>query len=210
MIDNPRSRVFRGLSIFFLLFAKLIDKSFLFWDFEKVSFAARFFYYLKKDDSVELTAKIEQLVDPLLEELGLELVDIEYRRESQGWVLRFFLDKEGGITLDDCAAASRQISSLLDVEDFIPNTYNLEVSSPGLERPLKKRGDFERFSGHRVKIKTIDPIDPDGHSKRRKTFTGVLDGVEGDEVILELDGRTAVRVHIRLQNIDAAHLVLDF
>ncbi len=159
---------------------------------------------------MELTAKIEQLVTPLLDELALELVDMEYRREPGGWVLRFYLDKDGGITLDDCAAASRQISSLLDVEDIIPNAYNLEVSSPGLERPLKKRADFERFAGQRVKLKTIDPVDPDGTSKRRKTFTGVLDGISGDAVVLVLDGRSPVAVHIALHNIDAAHLVPEF
>lgn len=159
---------------------------------------------------MDLVGKIEVLVSPLLEELELELVDIEYRREPHGWVLRFFLDKEGGITLDDCALASRQISSLLDVEDVIPTAYNLEVSSPGLERPLKKRADFERFAGHLVKVKTIDPIEIEHFGRGRKTFTGTLVGVEQDTIQLTLQDRQAAEVGIPLANIDSAHLVPEF
>jgi ribosome maturation factor RimP len=149
-------------------------------------------------------------VEPLCDELGYELVDLEYRRESHGWVLRVFLDKEGGITLDDCAVASRQISSLLDVEDLITTSYSLEVSSPGLERPLKKAADFERFAGSQVKIKTIDPVDPEGTGKRQKTFAGELLGIDNGDVVIQLQNRTTTRVHIALQNIDTARLVLDF
>jgi ribosome maturation factor RimP len=158
---------------------------------------------------MDLTGKVEILVLPLLEEMNLELVDIEYRREPHGWVLRFFLDKEGGITLDDCAAASRQISSLLDVEDIIPTAYSLEVSSPGLERPLKKRADFERFIDHQVKIKTLDAIDIDGSEKRRKTISGKIIALEQDILVIRLqDPQNEVR--IALSNIDTAHLVPEF
>lgn len=157
-----------------------------------------------------LIETIETLVLPLLEDLSLELVDIEYRRESHGWVLRFFLDKEGGITLDDCALASRQISSLLDVEDIISNAYHLEVSSPGLERPLKKHADFNRFTGHLVKVKTIDPIEQEQFGKPRKTFTGMLAGVEPDAIRLTLQDRQALEINISLTNIDTAHLVPEF
>ena len=159
---------------------------------------------------MDLVEKIEVLVLPLIEEIALELVDIEYRRESHGWVLRFFLDKEGGITLDDCALASRQISSLLDVEDIIPTAYNLEVSSPGLERPLKKRADFERFAGHLIKVKTIDPLLSESAGKSRKTFTGMLVGVEQDDIRLALQDRQAAEMYISLSNIDTAHLVPEF
>ena len=158
---------------------------------------------------MDLVQKIEALMMPLFEEMNLELVDIEYRREPQGWVLRFFLDKEGGITLDDCAAASRQISSLLDVEDVIPTAYHLEVSSPGLDRPLKKRADFERFANHLVKVKTIDPIAVTGSDKRRKTIIGRLISLEQDDLVIALqEGQAQVRVSIT--NIDAAHLVPEF
>lgn len=158
---------------------------------------------------MDLIGKIEVLVLPLFDEMGLELVDIEYRREPQGWVLRFFLDKESGITLDDCAAASRQISSLLDVEDVIPTTYNLEVSSPGLDRPLKKRADFERFTDHLVKVKTIDPIIVAGTDKRRKTISGRLVALEQDDIVITLQDRQA-QLRVSLSNIDTAHLVPEF
>jgi ribosome maturation factor RimP len=158
---------------------------------------------------VDLIGKVEFLVSPLFEEMNLELVDLEYRREPQGWVLRFFLDKEGGITLDDCAVASRQISSLLDVEDAIPTAYNLEVSSPGLDRPLKKRADFERFTDHLVKIKTIDAIDVDGSDRRRKTLSGRILSLEQDCIVIALQDRQA-EVRVPLSNIDAAHLVPEF
>lgn len=158
---------------------------------------------------MDLIGKVEILVLPLLKELGLELVDIEYRREPHGWVLRFFLDKEGGITLDDCAAASRQISSLLDVEDIIPTAYSLEVSSPGLERPLKKRADFERFIDHLVKIKTVDAMDIEDSGKRRKTISGRIVALAQDDLVLALQDRQA-EVRISLSNIDTAHLVPEF
>lgn len=158
---------------------------------------------------MDLVEKIEELVMPLFEEMSLELVDIEYRREPQGWVLRFFLDKEGGITLDDCAAASRQISSLLDVEDIIPTAYHLEVSSPGLDRPLKRRGDFERFTSHLVKIKTIDPLAVAGSDKRRKTISGRIIALEQNDIVIALQDSHA-QVRVSLSNIDAAHLVPEF
>jgi len=153
--------------------------------------------------------QIEKLVQPLLEDLGCELVDLEYQREQRGWVLRFFLDKEGGINLDDCAAASREISSLLDVENVINTAYSLEVSSPGIERPLKKPQDFKRFAGQLVKIKTLDTIDPDTSGKSRKTFVGTLSGLEGDEVLLTLKNATGV-ARIPLHQIDKANLKYEF
>lgn len=159
---------------------------------------------------MELIRTIETIVQPLLDELMLELVDVEYRRESHGWVLRFFLDKDGGITLDDCAGASRQISSLLDVEDIIPTTYTLEVSSPGLERPLKKAADFKRFIGKIAKIKTIDALDLENSGKRKKTYIGKLVGLERNDTVVLLLDQSAVEARISLSNIDMAHLVLDF
>jgi len=158
---------------------------------------------------MDLIGKVEALVLPLFEELGLELVHVEYRREPQGWVLRFFLDRAGGVTLDDCATASRQISSLLDVEDVIPTAYNLEVSSPGLDRPLKKRADFERFCDHLAKIKTIDAIDVDGLDRRRKTISGRIVALEENHIVIALQDRQA-EVRVSLSNIDTAHLVPEF
>ncbi len=157
----------------------------------------------------QLTDQIEKLVQPILDDNGYELVDLEYQREQRGWVLRFFLDKDGGINLDDCAAASREISSLIDVENIISTAYNLEVSSPGIERPLKKANDFERFSGKLAKIKTMDAIDPDSSGKNRKTFIGILSGFEEDNVLLILKKNPAV-VRIPLQQIDRANLQFEF
>ena len=153
--------------------------------------------------------RIEKLVQPLLEELGCELVDLEYQREQRGWVLRFFLDKENGINLDDCAMASREISSLMDVENIISTAYSLEVSSPGIERPLKKSQDFKRFTGQLAKIKTITSIDPDTTGKNRKTFVGTLSGFEGEDVLLILKNTTDA-IRIPLQQIDKANLHYEF
>jgi hypothetical protein len=89
----------------------------------------------------------------------MELVDIEYRREPVGWVLRLTIDKGGGVTLDDCTRVSQEIGRSLDVEDVIPNPYHLEVSSPGLDRPLKNERDFIRFSDRRIRVKTMDPME---------------------------------------------------
>ncbi len=157
----------------------------------------------------QLTDKIENLVQPILEDLGYELVDLEYQREQRGWILRFFLDKKGGINLDDCAAASREISSLLDVENIISTAYNLEVSSPGIERPLKKAKDFERFAGQLVKIKTLDAIDPDASGKNKKTFVGILSGLEDDDVLLKLKSK-GDDIRIPLHQIDKANLKFEF
>ena len=157
----------------------------------------------------QVTEQIEQMIQPLLEDLGCELVDLEYQREQRGWVLRFFLDKVGGINLDDCAMASREISSLLDVENIINTAYSLEVSSPGIERPLKKPEDFKRFSGQLAKIKTLDSIDPDASGKNRKTFIGTLSGLEGDEILLILKNTTDA-IRIPLQQIDKANLKHEF
>lgn len=154
--------------------------------------------------------KIRDLAGPILEEMGLELVDLEFKREGRAWALRFFVDKEGGVTLDDCADFSREIDALLEVEDLIPAAYRLEVSSPGLDRPLKKADDFRRFAGRLVKIKTRDKMDPDGRGHERKTFFGELLGLEGETVRLrQTDGRGG-EVALPLDGIEKANLELDF
>jgi ribosome maturation factor RimP len=154
--------------------------------------------------------KVEQLLLPVVEDLGLELVDIEYQREERGWVLRVYLDKDGGINLDECAQASREFSTLLDVEDIIGTVYNLEVSSPGLERPLKKLADFERFAGEPAKIKTCRACDPDGRGQNRKTFSGVLQGVRDGQVVLLQSDKKGGEVVLDLKDIDKANLVFEF
>jgi ribosome maturation factor RimP len=142
---------------------------------------------------VQLTIvdKVESLALPLITSLGLELVEIEYKPEGRQMVLRIFIDKEGGVLLDDCAAVSKELSALLDVEDVIPGKFSLEVSSPGLNRPLKTRADYDRYTGKLIKIKTFVPT-ADEAGNLRKTFLGKLVGVEGDLILLKLlEGQSA-------------------
>ena len=159
--------------------------------------------------SESLIAKIQAVVEPILDDLQFELVDIEYLREQTGMVLRLYIDKEGGVTLDDCIMASREVGPLLEVEDVIRAAYNLEVSSPGLERPLKKLSDFKRFSGDLAKIKTFEPCDPDNSGTSRKTFIGVLSGCREEDVLLILTGQVET-VAIPLVDIEKARLQYEF
>jgi len=146
-----------------------------------------------------LLATIQGFADPLLHDMGMELVEVQFRREGYGWVLRFFIDKEGGVTIDDCADVSREISAYLEVEDLIDHAYHLEVSSPGLERPLKKKTDFIRFADRLVRIKLREPWDG------QKILIGTLLGLEGDTILLALEKET---VRIDLENIARARLSL--
>jgi len=130
-----------------------------------------------------IAATVRDIALPLCEEEGVELVHVEYQRESAGRILRVYIDRPEGIRLDDCVAISRQLSDLLDVylEHDVP--YNLEVSSPGPDRPLSGRNDYERFKNHRAKIRTTQPIDG------QKNFSGELMGLTADQVLMEIDGR---------------------
>jgi len=145
--------------------------------------------------------RVEKIALPVLEELGLELVEIQYRREQSGWVLRLIIDKQDGVNLDDCAKVSRELSQLLDIEDFIEQAYNLEVSSPGLDRPLKKMTDFQRFTGRKAKIKTIQPIDGE------QVFIGRIQQTSGETIIVEV-GRKEVT--IPFGQISKARLEVEF
>lgn len=159
---------------------------------------------LQKDD---ICGRITALAQPILEALHVELVDIEFKRSGREAALRLFIDKEGGVTLDDCAEVSRELSAILDVEDFIPCQYNLEVSSPGLDRPLKTPADYDRFLGRLVKIRTYEPFqDDDGN--RRKTFIGTLEGLVDGVVRMKLtEGQTA---SIPLERVAKANLEFEF
>ena len=103
--------------------------------------------------------RIEALVEALLKAEGLELVDLEFRKEARGWVLRVFMDKPGGVTLDDCSDLSREIGDQIEGNDLNPHSYTLEVSSPGLERPLKKEKDFLRSVGKMIQLSTKGPLE---------------------------------------------------
>ncbi|WP_058485192.1 ribosome maturation factor RimP [Defluviitalea phaphyphila] len=132
--------------------------------------------------------KIEQLVEaylaPIIEEYKFELVDVEYVKEGSNWYLRIFIDKEGGITIDDCELVSRSLEKKLDEEDPIKDSYILEVSSPGLDRPLKKESDFEKFKGQVVDVKLYKAVN------KKKEYRGELKGLENNIVkIIDEDGQ---------------------
>ena len=141
------------------------------------------------------------LLEPAVRALGFELVDTEFAGTGRQAVLRIYIDSPEGVTVDDCAAVSHQVSAILDVEDPIPGHYMLEVSSPGLDRPLVKREDFQRFAGEIVKIRTSRAV------LGRRNFTGRLAGIDGDIVILEMDKES---FDLPLGDIEKARLVPQF
>lgn len=145
---------------------------------------------------------IWSLIEPVVEGMGYEVVDIEYRPHPTDGLLRIYIDGPNGIVLEDCSAVSLQISSVLDVEDPIPGQFNLEISSPGMDRPLRKVADFERFTGSTVKIKLTVPT-----LEGQRNFTGKLKGIENEDVILEMDGETH---YLALDSIDKARIVPQF
>lgn len=132
----------------------------------------------------EIVAKTEELVTPIIEENHFELVDVEYVREGANWYLRIYADKEGGINIDDCVLISRALEEKLDAEDFISDAYILEVSSPGLGRPLKKEKDFKRNLGEEVEIRTYRAID------RQKEFVGILKSYDENTVTITYEDET--------------------
>ncbi|HIZ23377.1 MAG TPA: ribosome maturation factor RimP [Candidatus Blautia faecigallinarum] len=134
----------------------------------------------KKEDYEQ---KAEALLAPIVEAEGFELVDVEYVKEAGEWYLRSYIDKPGGITLDDCEAVSRVFSEKLDEEDFIKEPYIMEISSPGLDRPLKKEKDYQRSIGKRVEIRTYRPIG------KEKEFCGTLTAYDNNSVTIEEEGQ---------------------
>ncbi len=134
-------------------------------------------------DTQEILEKVEVLVAPVLANLGYDLIERELINESGRWVLRLFIDKNGGVTIDDCKQTSRSIEDLLEVEDVVPVRYNLEVSSPGIFRPLRRREDFTEFFGERASIRAKKALED------RRNFVGLLGGLEGDDVIIVVDGQ---------------------
>ncbi len=154
--------------------------------------------------------RVTELLQPILHEQGLELVDLEYVPEGRGTALRVFIDKPGGVTLDDCAALSRELGSVLEVEDVVTSAYRLEVSSPGLDRPLKTEQDYQRFIGSLVKVKTYEKLDPDQRGHERKTFVGELLGLENGVVNLRQNDKKGGVVALPLAGIAKANLEPEF
>lgn len=149
---------------------------------------------------VNVVPLVEGWVEEIVRDSDLELVEVEYVKEASGWVLRVFLDKPTGVDLEDCRGVSEILDKKLDEEDPIPGPYSLEVSSPGLERPLKKLQDYERFSGRSVFIRTYRGLH--GH----KRFTGILRGLREQTVLLEWEGEI---IEIPLELIAKANLVME-
>lgn len=149
----------------------------------------------------QVLALAEPLVQALATGEGCELVDMTYQREPQGWVLRIYIDRPGGVTIADCQSISRQVGDVLEGKDVLRNAYNLEVSSPGLNRPLKKSADFERFAGQRVRVKTRVAVEG------CRNFFGQLTGCADGLVYLDVDG---VSVQVPLDSISRAHIEYDF
>lgn len=146
--------------------------------------------------------RTEALVMPIVEAHHFELVDVEYVKEAGTWYLRVYIDKEGGIAVDDCELVSRALSDLLDQEDFVEDAYILEVSSPGLGRPLKKEKDFIRSIGKEVEIRTYRPVE------KQKEFIGILTAYDEDTVTIQGEGEATLQLN--RADIALIRLAFDF
>lgn len=150
----------------------------------------------------ELAGRVEELAESLLKERAMELVDLEVTRVGRKLLIRLFVDfPEGGITVEDCAEVNQELGHLLEVEDFIPESYILEVSSPGLDRRLRKPRDFQRFLQAKVKVQTSEKI------QGRRRFRGVLVAADEQRIVVAVDGE---EVSIPLAEIARANLEYDF
>ena len=146
--------------------------------------------------------KTKAILIPIMEKHGFELWDVEYVKEGSNWYLRAYIDKPGGIMIDDCEVVSRELSDILDEQDFIDDAYILEVSSPGLGRPLKKEKDFARSIGEEIEIRTYRAID------RQKEFIGILKDFDKDTITIEYeDGETKT---LERSNIALVRLAFEF
>jgi len=145
--------------------------------------------------------RVRELAEPIITEQGLELVDIKIVHENRRWILRITIDKEGGVTLDDCTNVSKELGYILEIRDVVTHSFHLEVSSPGLERPLKTLKDFEKFLGRTVNIITSEPLDG------QRYFRGTLHSVEDGTVHLDGEGK---RWSIAFRTIERAKSIFEF
>jgi ribosome maturation factor RimP len=130
--------------------------------------------------------RVWKIAEPLVTDEGMEMVDVEFRRESNGTILRLYLDRDGGVSLEDLTRVSRQVGDLLDVHDAVPGSYTLEVSSPGINRRLRRADHFQRYLGQKVRVRTQAPLDG------RRVFLGPLTAVDADGITIEQDGVACV------------------
>ena len=150
----------------------------------------------------ELVERVWKEGEGLAHEAGLELVDVDFRKEGGSWRLTVVLDKGGGVTTEDCEAFSERLGRYLDAEDAVEVPYFLEVSSPGIERPLKRPRDYQAFAGRTVEVRTFEPVGG------RRRFFGVLEGIEGETV--RLKGEDGTLFEIPLERISRANLKVDW
>jgi len=144
---------------------------------------------------------LQQLLAPAVSALGYELMGVERNQSGRHCLVRVYIDQEAGITIEDCEKVSHQVSGILEVEDPIKSAYTLEVSSPGLDRPLFTRAHFERFIGHEIKLRLSKPLN------NRRVFNGLLHNVIDDDIIMIVDG---VNYQLTLANIEKANLVAKY
>lgn len=176
-----------------------MNESSLFFVGEKHFFRKGSYSVSRRED---YESRTEELLEPIVVEAGFELVDVEYVKEAGTWYLRAYIDKPGGITVDDCEVISRKFSDILDEKDYIEDSYIFEVSSPGLGRPLKKEKDFQRSLGEDVEIRTYRPIDG------QKEFEGVLKAFDKNTVTIAYED-DAQQIFNRSE-IALIRLALDF
>ncbi len=155
-------------------------------------------------DKKEIVEKTYKLLENFIESLGYEVIEIDFLKEQKGWVLRIYIDKEKGVTIDDCVKVSETISPILDVEDYINFSYNLEVSSPGLNRPLRKEKHFKKVIGEEVKISLEEGLE---EYNMRKNYKGILKKVENEILTVEIDKK---EYKIPISKIKKANLVYKF
>ncbi|WP_088105128.1 ribosome maturation factor RimP [Halalkalibacter urbisdiaboli] len=155
--------------------------------------------------SQKVTDLTAELVTPILDELDLELVDVEFKKEGPNWFLRIFIDSDSGVDLEDCGKVSEQLSEKLDKLDPIQQAYFLEVSSPGAERPLKKESDFEKSVGKNIHVTTYEPIDGE------KAFEGMLQSYDGETLEIEVKIKTRKKIYsIPANKVASARLAIIF
>jgi ribosome maturation factor RimP len=148
-----------------------------------------------------ITKQISDLIEPILEELGFQLVDVEYLSDRGRWTLRLYIDREGGVTIDDCVKVSNELGDLIDIKNIIEHEYVLEVSSPGLNRPLKKEADFLRVIGKKIKVRTRMPL------KGQRNFTGILMDFKEHELYIQWEGQL---ITMAWTDVEKANLVYEF
>lgn len=157
-------------------------------------------FFGKINMNSETVKKIESKITPILENIGYDLIDVELKPEGGGRVLRIFIDKENGVNIDDCEKVSRSIEDIIEVEGYISQNYRLEVSSPGWDRPLKKKDDFVKYTGKQIRLESNLPIN------QRRRWKGELLGLENDNIKMKVDGNV---YFIPWDNLGSARIVPD-